>query len=222
MRRARRRPCSAPLRQAGVSPPRPSERGIPAAETPAVPLPPCPPPPPHHHPPAPGWQQRFAGGRAGMAGLAMRWGGKAPRCNGGTAPSRPRRGRLQPQPPRDFFFFFGDSRVWHPHQGPAAAFPGGGDGCARRGPRALPALHPLRRGSRAGAWPQDNGPGRRYKYPPASIFGLAGSQPGGREGGGCPKNSPARPPAAAAAQWAPAPPPRSRAIPSAPRGARRG
>lgn len=97
------------------------------------------------------------GGRAGMACDAMRYGGKAARRTEGIAPSRPHGGELQPQPPRETFFFFfslGGSRVWHPPPACSCGFPPfplprpphrGGyreDGCARRGPRALPRTPP--------------------------------------------------------------------------------
>lgn len=164
-------------------------------------LPPSSPPPPHHHPPA----QRALGRRRGMSTVArrgpcrdgmrcdaMRCGGKAAHCTEGIASSRPSGGELQPQPPRLFFFFRREPGPACPASvrlrlSPPPAPPPPKGAAGRMGghagvPVRCPALHPLRRGSRAGAWPHDNGTRRRYKYPPASIFGLAGSQRGGREG----------------------------------------
>lgn len=126
-----------------------------------------------------------------------------------------------------FSFFLEGAGSGTPRRRPAAAFPPagglpGGWVCAPGSPCAAPHSTPCAEEA-----------GRRRGPTTMGLAGAINTRPylylvwpdhnrgGGRERG-CPKNSPARPPAAAAAQWAPAPPPPSRAIPSASRGARRG
>lgn len=217
--RARHRPCSAPLRQAG---------GIPAAAEPGHPRrgnTPCfhawPSPTGRGHPgpgPSAAPRQRASGRCSGTSSVSR---GKGRGEGGGKQrtlhrSNRPEPGHAEGEPGRPVClgatFWEGGEPGRRPSPAADYGFPppesrggrrGGGarDGRAMGGrcvgaswsPRAGgprgPVLHPLRRGSRAGARPHDNGTRRRYKYPPASIFGLAGSQTGG------PKIAPrARPP----------------------------